>query len=192
MMKNITRLGVVGAMVLALCVCAGTASADEFTINFTGGGFNGNLDVDATLQGSGAYLVDSITGTVSGFPVTGLVATTTSTGYSYFSLPDGSYWFYDNLLFPAVSPAVDAGGILFTLAGLAQPVNLFSNGQGQFGIYVGGGNFPKDFFYTPVDVTVTAPEPSTLALGLFGMVSLLAGFAWKRFGNSAVLSGQNA
>jgi len=40
---------------------------------------------------------------------------------------------------------VDTGGILFTLAGLAQPVNLFSTPQGQFGIYLGGGNFPNDF-----------------------------------------------
>jgi len=178
-MTTFTRWMMTAVAAVAFLACAGTAAADEFTINFAGGGFTGTLNVDAVLTSPGVYSIDAISGTVSGFPVTGLVATTTSTGYSDYTLPDGSFWFYDNLLFPDVSPVVDTGGILFTLAGLAQPVNLFSTPQGQFGIYLGGGNFPNDFLYTPVDVTVATPEPSTLALGLVGL-ALLAGIAMKK------------
>lgn len=178
--------------VVALLACARTASADTFTVNFWGSGFNGTLNVDTVLTSPGVYSIDAISGNVSGFPVTGLVPTTTSTGYSYYNLPDGSFWFYDNLLFPGANPVVDGGGILFTLAGLAQPVNLFYDTQGEFGIYLGGGNFPKDFLYSPVQVSVVStPEPSTLALGLAGLAFLLVCLAKKRFA-APILNGQNA
>lgn len=190
-MRTPTRWLVLVVAVAALSVCAGTASADEFTINFWGSGFNGTLDVDTTLVSPGVYAVDSISGTVSGFPVTGLVPVTTTTGYSYYSLPDGSQWFYDNLLFANSNPVVDNGGILFTLAGLAAPVNLFYDTQGEFGIYIGGGNYPKDFLINPVQVTVSTPEPSTLVLGLGGLAFLFAALAMKKFRSSAVLSEQN-
>lgn len=173
--------------VAALSAFAGTASADEFTINFSGSGFNGTLDVDTTLQSPGVYAIDSISGTVSGFPVTGLVPVTTTTGYSYYNLPDGSEWFYDNLLYADSDPVVDNGGILFTLAGLAAPVNLFYDTQGEFGIYIGGGNYPKDFLYNPVQVSVVStPEPSSLVFGLGGLAFLVACAAMKRFAAPAL------
>jgi hypothetical protein len=88
---------------------------------------------------------------------------------------------------------VDNGGILFTLAGLAQPVNLFYDTQGEFGIYVGGGNYPKDFLYNPVQVSiVSTPEPSTLVFGLDGLAFLLLGLAVKKMATPAVLSRGNA
>src|SRR5262249_50135609 len=106
-MRPIPRFVVLAVAVLALSVFAGTASADQFTINFSGSGFNGTLDVDTTLESPGVYLIDSISGSVSGFPVTGLIAATNTTGYSYYNLPDGSYWIYDNLLYANSDPALD-------------------------------------------------------------------------------------
>ena len=192
-MRTLTRLLISAVAVVALSVCARTASADTFTINFWGSGFNGTLDVDTTLVSSGVYAIDSISGNVSGFPVTGLIPTTTTTGYSSYNLPDGSFWFYDNLLFANSNPLVDNGGILFTLAGLAQPVNLFYDTQGEFGIYIGGGNYPKDFLYNPVQVSiVSTPEPSTLVFGLGGLAFLSLGLAVKKMATPAVLSGGNA
>lgn len=192
-MRRLPWLAVLVVTVLAFSAFAGTASADEFTINFSGSGFSGTLNVDTTLQSPGVYAIDSISGNVGFASVTGLVPTTTTSGYSYYSLPDGSYWYYDNLLYANSNPALDAGGILFTLAGLAQPVNLYYDTQGEFSIYIGGGNFPKDFLTNPVQVSVIAtPEPSTLAFGLTGMAFLLAALAWKKARNSAALSEQNS
>src|SRR5579859_2281029 len=190
-MRTLTRLMVLSVAVVGLLAFAGTASADEFTINFWGSGFNGTLNVDTTLESPGVYAIDSISGNVGFATVTGLVPVTTTTGYSYYNLPDGNFWFYDNLLYANSNPALDAGGILFTLAGLAQPVNLFYDTQGEFGIYIGGGNFPNDFLYNPVQVSVVAaPEPSTLVLGLSGLALLCAGLMRKRWQRSAILSEQ--
>ena len=125
--------------------------------------------------------------------VTGLVPTTNPSGYSTYILPDGDGWIYNNLLYPNYNPAVDYYGILFTLAGLSDPVNLFSNPGGIFGVYVGGGNFPNDFQLYNVQVAVVkAAEPSTLALGLMGIAMLLAALAWKKFRGAATLSLQNS
>jgi hypothetical protein len=190
-MRTSTRWLILAVAVVALLASAGTASADSFTINFSGSGFNGTLDVDTTLVSSGVYSIDTISGNVGFTPVTGLVPTTTSTG-SYYSLPDGSAWFYDNLLFASSDPVVDNGGILFTLAGLAQPVNLFSDSQGEFGIYIGGGNSPNDFVINPVQVSVVStPEPSALVLGLGGLAFLLACLAKRKFA-APILSRQSA
>ena len=191
-MKLLTRWVVLAVAVIGLSVFAGTASADEFTINFSGSGFNGTLDVDTTLVSAGVYAIDSISGNVGFTPVTGLVPVTTTSGYSYYSLPDGSQFFYDNLLFADSNPPLDGGGILFTLAGLAQPVNLYYDTQGEFSIYIGGGNYPKDFYTNPVQVTVSTPEPSTLAFGLTGVAFLIAALAWKKSRNVAELSEQNS
>jgi len=105
-MRPLTRLVVLAAAVLALSAFARTASADQFTINFWGSGFNGTLSVDTTLQRPGVYAIDSISGNVGFATVTGLVPTTTTSGYSYYSLPDGSYWYYDNLLYANSNPAL--------------------------------------------------------------------------------------
>ncbi len=181
-MRILTRWLSAAVAMVALTACVQTASADSFTVSFTGSGFNGTLDLGTTLVSPGVYVIDTISGNVSGFPVTGLVPVTTTTGYSYYNLPDGSFWFYDNLLFANSNPIVDGGGILFTLAGLAQPVNLFYDTQGEFGIYIGGGNFPKDFLYNPVQVSiVSAPEPSSLVLGLSGLALLAICLVKKKF-----------
>jgi len=190
-MRTSTRWLILAVAVVALLASAGNASADTFTITFSGSGFNGTLDVDTTLVSPGTYAIDAISGTVGFSSVTGLVPTTTSSGYSYYGLPDGSQWFYDNLLFADSNPVVDNGCILFTLAGVAQPVNLFSDSQGEFGIYIGGGNYPKDFLINPVQISVVStPEPSSLVLGLGGFAFLLVCLAKGRF--TAALSRQNA
>jgi len=50
---------------VAFLACARTAAADEFTINFAGGGFTGTLNVDAVLTSPGVYSIDAISGTVA-------------------------------------------------------------------------------------------------------------------------------
>jgi len=192
-MKNLTRLAVMAAAVLALSVCAGTASADGFTVNFWGPGIDGTLNVDAVQTSPGIFAIDAISGSVDGLAVTGLVPVTNPSGYSTYVLPDGDGWLYNNLLYPNFNPAVDYYGILFTLAGVADPVNLFSNPGGIFGVYIGGGNYPNDFVQYNVQVAVArTPEPSTFALGLAGIAMFLAAVAWKKFRGGALLSAQNS
>lgn len=191
-MRAPTRLLVLAVAVISLSVFVSTASADSFTIDFSGSGFTGVLNVDTTLVSSGVYAVDSISGNVGFTPVTGLVAVTTSGGYSVYIAPDGNGYAYDNLLYADSNPALDIYGILFTLAGVAQPVNLYYDTQGEFAIYVGGGSFPKDFVINPVQISVvSAPEPSSLVLGLGGFVFLLTCLAKGRF-TAPALSRQNA
>ena len=73
-------------------------------------------------------------------------------------------------------------------------MNLYYDSQGEFSIYIGGGNYPKDFLTNPVQISVVAtPEPSTLAFGLTGMTFLIAAaLAWKKARTSAALSEQNS
>ena len=169
-MKSILRSTVFYAA-LVLLVGASSAFADTYQVTFTGTGISGLLNLTATPAGSGKELVTSITGNVNGASILSLIAPKTSSGYSNFTLPDGSYWFYDDLIFPSSSAFLDLGGLLFTIAGNPHPVNLFYNPPTQYSTYLGGGNFPKDFKTTDVKLTVMAtPEPSTLALLLAGIL----------------------
>lgn len=191
-MRALTKWLLLAVAVISTSVLASTASADTFTIDFSGSGFNGVLNVDTTLVDAGVYAVDSISGNVGFAPVTGLVPVTNTSGYSIYIAPDGNGYAYDNLLYANSNPALDVYGILFTLAGLDQPANLYYDSQGEFAIYVGGGNFPSDFLVNPVQISVVpTPESSTLVLGLSGLALLLAALAWNKSRGSATLNTQN-
>ena len=174
-MKSILRSIVFFAAAILLAG-ASSAFADTYQVTFTGTGVNGLLNLTATPYGSGTELVTAISGNVNGASVLSLIVPTASSGYSSFTLPDGDLWIYDNLIFPTSSSFLDFGGLLFTIQGNAQPVNLFYNPPTTYGTYTGAGgsaNFPNDFVLT--DVTLTAvpiPEPSTLALVLAGILAI--------------------
>jgi hypothetical protein len=171
-MKSYLRSMVLVAAVLLLAG-ASSAFADTYQVTFTGSGVNGLLNITAVAHGSGTLLVTGLSGNVNGASVTGLVAPTGSSGYSSYTLPDGDIWAYDDLIYPTASSFLDIYGILFTIQGNPQPVNLFYNPPTQYGTYVGGGSwiFPKDFVDTNVTLTVMAtPEPSALVLLFAGML----------------------
>jgi len=118
-------------------------------------------------------LVTGVSGSQNGSLVTGLVAPVAS---DLIILPDGDGFTYDDLLFPSSNPILDNAGLLFTIAGLSEPVNLYSTGSSSYmqSTYIGGGNFPNDFISTPVTLTLVAtPEPSALAMCLLGFLVLV-------------------
>jgi hypothetical protein len=174
-MKSILRRIVFFAAAILL-VGASSAFADTYQVSFTGTGVSGLLNLTATPHGSGTELVTAISGNVNGASVLSLIAPTVSSGYSSFTLPDGDIWIYDDLIYPTSSAFLDFGGLLFTIQGNPQPVNLFYNPPTMYGTYTGTGgskNFPNDFVLTDVTLTVVAtPEPSTLALVLAGILAI--------------------
>jgi hypothetical protein len=165
--------------VLFFLAAASPVYADAFQFTFTGTGINGVLDVTATSQGSGTFLATSISGTVNGNAVTGLIAPTALSGYSDYTLPDGDFYSYDDLLFPSATPPLDLGGLLFTVVGESQPVNLWDT---TYGVYIGGGNYPNDFVDTPVTFSapVPVPEPPTLLLLFASLLTVGAVLFWKQ------------
>lgn len=92
-------------------------------------------------------------------------------------LPGRDGFTYDYLLFPTSNPILDNTGLLFTIDGLSEPVNLYSNGTSSYlqSIYIGGENFPNNFINTPVALRpIGTPEPFVLAMFLMGFLVLLA------------------
>jgi hypothetical protein len=68
------------------------------------GGVSALLNLTVEDQGSGTYLVTSISGNRNGTPIGGLVA-----------LSSDPNFIYNNLLFPEASPVVDNSGILYSI-----------------------------------------------------------------------------
>src|ERR1700690_1730701 len=175
-MNSFARRLVITLALVVLLGGASSAYADSFQLTYSGGGLNGILNLTATPEGGGSYLVTSISGVQNGSLVTGLIAPVAS---GLIILPDGDGFTYDNLLFAGSNTILDNAGLLFTIAGLSQPVNLYSVGTSSYmqSTYTGVGgswSFPNDFDSTPVRLAlVTTPEPSTLALCLMGFLVLI-------------------
>jgi hypothetical protein len=180
MVFPIRRLGLILGAFLLLGG-ASTAHADSFQLTFTGG-LTGALDLTATAQSGGSFLVTSVTGTENGLAVSSLIAAS-STGL--YTVPDGDAFTYDDLLFPTSPTVFDNGGLLFTLAGPSGSIleDLYSVGTASYmesAYLANGAAFPGDFSYVPVTFTlvdtgssnVATPEPSTLLLCLLGFLAV--------------------
>ena len=151
-----------------LLLFAGPSRADTLTFSFDGTAVSGSGSMQATAQGNGSYLVTSITGSVDvgglGGAITGLIPTG-GTGF----------YLYDNLVYPNSSPQLDYQGVVFSVAGFTNPMNLcadpacnLSSGSQSWLIdNVNGYNF------YPVEFAVKVPEPRVLAMLALGLVAVL-------------------
>jgi hypothetical protein len=169
-----------------LSIGATSARADSYQLTFTSG-LSGVLNLTATPQGGSTALVTSVTGSENGMAVGGLIAPNSS---GFFAMPDGNGFAYDDKLFPSSLPVFDNAGLLFTLIGSGGTVifeNLYSVGSSFYleSAYLSNGApFPGDFSFVPVTFSLTdpppvhAPEPSSMALCLAGLV-LFVGLASK-------------
>ena len=181
MSPTVSRL-VIAFAVVVLLFAATPARADSYTITFTSG-LTGALNLTATPQGGGSFLVTGVTGSENGLTVGGLIAPNSS---GFCGMPDGTGFIYDDRLFPASTTVFDNGGLLFTLiAGNGSSIyeNLYSTGTSLYmesAYLANGASFPSDYSWVPVTFTLTdpptvpSPEPSTLALCLVGMIGFVA------------------
>ncbi len=154
----------VGVLLTMAAFTSGGAVAETFDWTLTGpaadlGGvpLPGHGVLTATPDG-GAYTLDTISGEVGGYTITGPT----------------TFFGSDNILYPDGLTTISTSGIAFTTAG--PTVNIFSfysqgsspsgNAYGEFasGVGFGVGTF-----------TLAVPEPSTRALTLVGFAAL--GFA---------------
>lgn len=171
-MKWYLRGGMAVLAVAAVLLFAGAAKADSIQVTYSGSGISGWLNLTMNSLGGGVYQVTSISGSQNGNSILGMVPTVPS-NRKY--MPDGNYYAYDNLIYPGSSPLLDSLGLLFNIAGsTTNPANIYWNGTSYMeSTYLGGGNFPNDFTWMPINVSVSAvPEPSTLALMGAGMIAL--------------------
>jgi hypothetical protein len=183
--SKLSRSLVIFALAL-LSIGATSARADSYQITFTSG-LTGVLNLTATPQGGSTDLVTSVTGSENGMAVGGLIAPNSS---GFYAMPDGNGFAYDDKLFPNSLPVFDNAGLLFTLIGSGGTLifeNLYSVGSSSYleSAYLSNGApFPGDFSFVPVTFTlidsrpVAAPEPSSLALCMAGLV-LFIGLASK-------------
>ena len=181
-MTPTTRRLVLAFAVVVLLFAATSARADSYTITFTSG-LTGALNLTATSQGGGTFLVTAVTGSENGLAVGGLIAANSS---GFYGMPDGTGFAYDDKLFTTSPTVFDNAGMLFTLlAGNGSLIyeNLYSTGTSLYmeSAYLANGtSFPSDYSWVPVTFTLTdpptvpAPEPSTLALCLVGMIGFVA------------------
>lgn len=143
--------------------CAGVltpyaAASTIYNYTYSIGGVSALLNLTVEDQGSGTYLVVSISGNRNGTPIGGLVA-----------LNSDPNFIYNNLLFPAASPVVDNSGILYSIG--ENHFNLYSN-QGEY--LEATGTVGTGFTIISASVSQT-PEPASLGLigvGLLGVGAL--------------------
>jgi hypothetical protein len=193
-MNSIVRKLAMTFAVLALLIGASAARADTMTVTL-GGLLTGTLNVTATPNGGGSYLITGLTGseTIGGTTMNvGGVVPTNASGAYWFPPPTGDGFTYDNLIFPGANTVFDNGGLLFTLVGSGGSIyeNLYSVGTAVYlesAYLANGAPFPFDFTFVPTTVTVSAvsrlvvatPEPSTFALALAGIL-VFATFIFKK------------
>ncbi|HUZ71736.1 MAG TPA: PEP-CTERM sorting domain-containing protein [Stellaceae bacterium] len=130
--------------------------------------------IDPTAPLAGAYDILSISGTVNGEAITGLLGTVGPAAYS----PDG-YFIYDNDFYAAGSASAAGGyfdddGLLFTTS--TGSYNLFYDGI-SYRYWADDGSGVAVAFST-VDPPPPVPEPSSGVLFASGMTGLL--FASRR------------
>jgi hypothetical protein len=171
---------------LALVIGLGTGTAayadTTYQVTLTGVGLNGFLNLDATPDGVGTFLVTSISGAINGNAITGEIAPTNSGPFStdiVGHVGNLTYSFqYDDLIFPSSNPSLDVYGLLFNVQGQTSPANLFYNPPYLYSVFNGAG-----FTDTPVSLSIVAtPEPSSVLLCLAGLAVLAAAMSRKLLG----------
>jgi len=168
------------ALAVGLVMATG-AYADTLSWSVSGTNISGSGTMTATNEAGGEYLVTAMTGSLDINGVGGLITFIPWTGT--LGTPDtlvsgGTKYTYDDLVFPSSTPNLDAYGLLFDVAGFANPVNLCVGATSNCG---SSGSqawlaVDSDGLGAPVTFSATVSEPSALgllSLGLLGMMFLV-------------------
>lgn len=185
----------------AALVCATGAYADsvDITWSISGTGVSGGGTMMATNEGAGEYLVTQMTGNLLIGGTGGAVSLTPYTGApGTFGVDPTGLYDYDNLVFPSSSPELDPYGLVFSVAGFANPLNLCGGSNSSVTCIEGPSNYlvwdtgtagPGNSLgysgYNAYQVTFSdsVPEPSTMLLlgtgsGLLGLMAMTR--LWRR------------
>jgi type II secretory pathway pseudopilin PulG len=167
------------ALALGLTTMAAMPAAAQaiFHIDFDAVGIASDVDafltVNSLANSQGTYDITSITGTVGGNNITGLVNNPGSPATS--TSADGKFFYDNDVKFPG-SPTLSNPGLLFTDI-LGNEQNLFSTGAGASAFYTlitQPGNYPTGVngdFSVHLDSGTLAggvPEPASWALMILG------------------------
>jgi PEP-CTERM motif len=182
-----SRASVLVLALVAVLGCATAVRADNFTFSYSGPEISGSGSLQATAEGGGVFLVTGMSGTqeLNGGPlqtITGIVPTSAG----------NTLYYYDNLLFPTQNPSIDIDGLLFTVTGDANPVNICgaatSACEYTYAEYTyvapsgSSGDSPMYPGYNVYDITsftlTDVPEPGSVLLLAAGLLTLM--FAARR------------
>lgn len=189
--------------VLSLAVgllCATGARADSFSWSVTGSDVSGSGAITATNEGGGEYLVTAMTGdlfiTYGGTTTGGAITFIPYTGAPGTSAADSTgLYIYDDLIFPSSTPELDPYGLLFDVAGFADPLNLCGGSNSsetcstatsdyiQWDVNTSGPSnglgYGSNYNAYGVTFSVT-PEPSSMLLLATGLAGLALLAFWRK------------
>jgi hypothetical protein len=147
---------------------AGQGADPLFVFTDKGPTFTVSANLNATDNGNGSFTVTSGSGFFNADPIVLIPGS----GFS----PLGAFT-YDNVLYPAATPKLDTGGLLFRDTITGAELNIWGNPGGSYSTYVGvaAGNYSLQNNSSAITLA-QAPEPGTWMLMVVGLSVMLF---WK-------------
>jgi hypothetical protein len=175
-----------GAALLVALIASPSALSQSFTFDFTSAG----MTAVGTFEVTDGVAMDG-TINVSGVPIEATPGTFTTAagtlipGTGVITDPNGDDLTFDNVVSLSQNPLLNGNGLAFASGHIANneyqtAINLFGNGPGSYGLFVGMG--PGEYVYNqsngPLIVT-EIPEPSIYA-AVIGAAALALAFTCGR------------